>query len=123
MDLAYPYQFDARGRTAATDDDTHLRDLIEQVLFTAPGERVMMPDFGCGVAQLVFAPNAYELASATQVLIQSALQRWLGALILVQSVNVEASDATLTVTVVYRSVQDAQWQVSTFTSANAGGAP
>ncbi|CAD6542978.1 hypothetical protein LMG27952_03966 [Paraburkholderia hiiakae] len=121
MNLAYPYQYDPRGRTAETDDNTHLRDLIEQVLFTAPGERVMLPDFGCGVAQLVFAPNAFELASATQVLIQSALQRWLGALIVVQNVNVEATDATLSVTVTFRSVQDSQWQVQTF-QQGAGGA-
>lgn len=122
MNLAYPYQYDPRGRTAETDDNTHLRDLIEQVLFTAPGERVMLPDFGCGVAQLVFAPNAFELASATQVLIQSALQRWLGALIVVQNVSVEATDATLSVSVTFRSVQDSQWQVQTF-QQGAGGAP
>ncbi len=120
MNLAYPYQFDPRGRTAETDDNTHLRDLIEQVLFTAPGERVMLPDFGCGVAQLVFEPNAFELASATQVLIQSALQRWLGALILVQNVSVEATDSTLSITVTFCPVQSGQWQVQTF-QHNTGG--
>ena len=121
MYVDYPYHFDVRGRTAETDTSDHIRDLIEQVLFTAPGERVMLPDFGCGVAQLVFAPNAFELASATQVLIQSALQRWLGALIVVRNVNVEATDATLSVTVTFRSVQDSQWQVQTF-QQGAGGA-
>lgn len=120
MNLLYPYQFDHRGRTGAADDDTHLRDLIEQVLFTAPGERVMLPDFGSGVAQLVFAPNALELASATQVLIQSALQRWLGNLIAVDSVNVQALDDTLAITIGFRSVQTGQWQLQTFQHAVGG---
>jgi len=58
VNLIFPYQFDHRGRTGASVDDTHIRDLIEQVLFTRPGERVMLPEFGSGVAQLVLAPNA-----------------------------------------------------------------
>ena len=73
----------------------HVRDLIEQVLFTAPGERVMLPDFGSGAARLVFAPNSVEFASATQMLVQASLQRWLGELIVVQGVTVAADDATL----------------------------
>ena len=71
--LDYPYHFDGRGRTAATSNDAHMRDLIEQVLFTAPGERVNRPDFGSGLMQLVFAPNSDELAAATQFLVQGAL--------------------------------------------------
>src|SRR6266853_43191 len=101
MNLAYPYCFDARGQTADSADALHIRDLIEQVLFASPGERVMRPDFGSGVAQLVFAPNSVELASATQMLIQGALQQWLGELITVMGVSVEADDAILSVTVRY----------------------
>ena len=81
MNLDYPYQFDGRGRTAEADDQAYIRGLIEQVLFTAPGERVMRPDFGSGLMQLVFAPNSLELAAATQFLVQGALQQWLGNLI------------------------------------------
>jgi hypothetical protein len=114
MNLAYPYQFDHRGRTAEATDERHIRDLIEQVLFTAPGERVMLPDFGSGVGQLVFAPNSVELASATQMLVQSALQRWLGDLIAVQAVRVEAVEATLNVTVQYSIRQTDQIQIETF---------
>lgn len=114
MNLAYPYQFDHRGRTAETEDARHIRDLIEQVLFTAPGERVMLPDFGSGVGQLVFAPNSVELAAATQMLVQSALQRWLGDLIAVQAVKVEANEATLNVTVQYSIRQTDQLQIETF---------
>jgi len=120
MNLGYPYQFDHRGRTAEARDERHIRDLIEQVLFTAPGERLMLPDFGSGVAQLVFAPNSVELASATQMLVQSALQRWLGELIAVQAVEVHTDDATLTVAVQYTIRQTEQLQVETFQLAPGG---
>jgi len=53
--LDHPYHFDSQGRTATTGARDHIRDLIEQVLFTSPGERVMRPDFGCGIHDLVFA--------------------------------------------------------------------
>ena len=101
MNLDYPFSFDDRGRTATTDDADHIRDLIEQVLFTIPGERVNRPDFGCGVMQLVFAPNSDELAAATQLLVQSALQQWLGNWIVVERVAVANDDATLRVTIDY----------------------
>ena len=79
--LDFPFHFDNRGRTALTDDEDHIRDLIHQVLFTSPGERVMRPNFGSGLLQLVFAPNSTELAATTQLLAQAALQQWLGDLI------------------------------------------
>lgn len=101
MNLLYPYQLDFRGRTAETDDDAHIRQLIEQLLFTQPGERVNRPDFGSGVMQLVFAPNSVELAATTQFLIQSAIQQWLGDWISVEHVEVTADDATLRISVSY----------------------
>jgi uncharacterized protein len=121
MNLAYPYQFAPLGDTAESADDPHIRDLIEQVLFTMPGERVMRPDFGCGVAQLVFAPNSVELASATQMLIQSSLQQWLGELITIMGVSVEANDAILNVTVRYSIRRTDQVQTQTFQRAIGGG--
>lgn len=99
--LDYPFHFDGRGRTAETTDEEHIRDLIEQVLLTAPGERVMRPSFGSGVMQLVFAPNSAELAAATQFLVQGALQQWLGDLIAVDAVQVDAIDSALFVQVRY----------------------
>jgi len=69
-DIDYPYHFDSRGRTATADYADHVRDLIEQVLFTSPGERVNRPNFGCGLRQLIFAPASDELATATQFLVQ-----------------------------------------------------
>jgi len=121
MNLAYPYQGSSLGRTAEAADARHVRDLIEQVLFTIPGERVMRPDFGSGVAQLVFAPNSVELASATQMLIQGSLRQWLGEVIVVQGVRVEANDAVLEITVQYSIRSNDQMQVQTFTQPIGGG--
>ena len=101
MNLRFPYHFDGRGRTAEADEAAYIRGLIEQVLFTSPGERVMRPDFGSGLMQLVFAPNSPELAATTQFLVQGALQQWLGNLIALEGVEVEAIDSTLRVTVRY----------------------
>ncbi len=105
MDLFFPYQIDGRGRTreARRDEsnDEYIKGLVEQLLFTAPGERVMRPDFGSGLQQLLFAGNSPELASTTQMLVQGALQQWLGNLIVVESVTIEAIDATLHVEVIY----------------------
>lgn len=114
MNLIYPYQFDPLRHTGESSDGRHIRDLIEQVLFTAPGERVMRPDFGSGLMQLVFARNSPELASATQMLVQSALQQWLDELIAVQGVRVEADDAVLSVTVQYVVRRTDEVQVQTF---------
>ena len=101
MNVDFPYWVDGRGRTAVTGADDHLRDLIEQVLFTAPGERVMRPDFGSGLLGLVFEPGGPELVAATQHLVQGALQQELGHLIAVESVEVAQDEGTLRVGVSY----------------------
>jgi len=112
--IAFPLQFDTRGRTAQAAYDAHIRDLIEQVLFTAPGERVNRPTFGSGLLQLVFAPNSPELASAMQFMAQGALQQWLGDLIAVNDVTVDSVDSTLSVTVKYTILRTRQTQVAQF---------
>jgi len=101
MQVDYPFHFDERGGTAAVDEEAHIRDMIEQVLFTNPGERVNRPTFGSGLLQLVFAPNSDALAAATQMSVQGALQQWLGDLIAVEAVEVNNVDATLEVKVQY----------------------
>jgi phage baseplate assembly protein W len=101
MNIDYPYHFDTHGRTATTDDDDHVRDMIEQLLFTNPGERVNRPDFGSGLMQLVFAPNSSELAAALQFTVQAALQRWLGDVIDVGALTVTSEDSKLTVDLRY----------------------
>jgi phage baseplate assembly protein W len=114
MNLQYPYQFDDRGRTGEAGEEAYIRGLIEQVLFTSPGERVMRPDFGSGLMQLVFAPNSVELAATTQFLVQGALQQWLGHLIALDAVEVEAIESTLRVTVRYRILRTQAPQMANF---------
>ena len=101
MHVDSPWPFDARGRTAECDDANYVRTLIENVLFTSPGERVNRPEFGCGLKQLVFMPNSDALASATQQLVHGSLHRWLEEVIAVERVEVQAVDSSLVVTVVY----------------------
>ena len=119
MNIDFPFHFDARGHTAETDDSNHVRDLIEQVLFTAPGERVNRPDFGCGLQRLVFAPNSDELAAATQFLVQGSLQQWLGDLIEVNEVLVEADDAKLLINIQYTERRTQQQRTEQFTRGGA----
>ncbi len=97
----YPFSLDSRGRTASVNDVDHIKQLIEQVLFTSIGERVNRPTFGSGVHQLLFAPNSGELATATQFLVQGALQQWLSELIHIESVTVAHEESELQVSVQY----------------------
>ena len=101
MNIDFPFPVANRKRTATTGDDDHLRDLIEQLIFTAPGERVNRPTFGGGLQQLVFAPNSQEMAAAVQFLVQGTLQQYLADLIQVASVQVDAVESTLRVQVDY----------------------
>ena len=101
MNIAYPFHFDGRGRTADADDEEHIRQMIEQLLFTSPGERVNRPDFGTGLMQLIFAPNSPELAAATEFTVQGALQQWLGEVVKVEAVDVSSEEAMLRISVQY----------------------
>lgn len=101
MNIKYPYRFDRSGRTARTDDDDHIRDMIEQILFTSPGERVNRPDFGSGLLGLVFEPNSDILGTATQQSIQGSLQEYLGDRIRIEAVDVRAIDSTLSIHIQY----------------------
>lgn len=112
--LDFPLHVDGRGRLAVTDDDDHVRDMIHQVLFTSPGERVNRPDFGSGLLQLVFMPNSEPLAIATEFTTRAALQRWLGDVITVEKVAITAADAELRVEVVYRRLLDGTTREATF---------
>lgn len=139
MDLYFPYQIDGRGRTRearrnagnttaietnhtvnTAGDDEYIKGLIEQVLFTAPGERVMRPDFGSGLQQLLFAGNSPELAATTQMLVQGALQQWLGNLIVVESVDINAIDSALQVEVTYLVNRTQAQQQVTFSRGTGG---
>src|SRR5580658_3033268 len=114
MYLNFPYQFDGRGRSMEAALQDYITQLVEQVLFTSPGERVNLPDFGSGLLQLPFAPNSLEMAAATQFSVQAALQKWLSAYIKVQSVVASAAESQLTVTVTYAPLNTGITQVQTF---------
>lgn len=114
MNIYFPYQFDGRGRTLEASLPDYIRQLVEQVLFTSPGERVNLPDFGSGLLQLPFAPNSLEMAAATQFSVQGALQKWLSSYIKVQSVVATAQDEQLTVAVTYSLLNTDVSQVQTF---------
>ena len=119
MNIDFPFHFDNRGRTASTDDDGHIRDMIEQLIFTNPGERVNRPDFGSGLLQMVFAPNSPELAAALQFTLQAALDRWLGDLIDVQKLEVSSEDSTLTVDIGYLIRRSGEARFETFSKGTA----
>ena len=119
MNVDFPFHFDGRGRTASVDDDGHIRDMIEQFLFTHPGERVNRPDFGSGLLQMVHAPNSPELAAALQFTVQAGLQRWLGDVIEVIELTVTSDGPILTVVIKYRVRLTGEIRSETFQGGSA----
>jgi phage baseplate assembly protein W len=113
--MTYPFQINNNHRTATTDRQRYIRQLIEQVLFTLPGERVNRPDFGSNLSYLIFASVSDELAAVNQFLIQGALQQWLGNIIQIEAVDLEQDDQILTVVVQYTVSQTQQRVVERFT--------
>lgn len=113
--IDFPFHYDNRGQTATTDDNEHIRDMIEQFLFTNPGERVNRPEFGSGLLQLVFAPNSPELATTLQFTMQAGLQQWLGDVIEVQALEVISEDASLHVNLRYKVRRSEEIVATTFT--------
>jgi phage baseplate assembly protein W len=118
--LDFPFAIDARGRAATTGRDDHIRDMILQVLFTDPGERVNRPEFGCGLKQLVFQPNSDALAAATRQLVHGALMRWLEPVIAVERVEVEADEETLRVAVAYTRLDTGERETAAFERSLVG---
>ncbi|HEX3184532.1 MAG TPA: GPW/gp25 family protein [Pyrinomonadaceae bacterium] len=119
MNIDFPFHYDTRGRTAASGDDDHVRDMIEQLLFTNPGERVNRPDFGSGLLQLIFAPNSPELAAALQFTVQAALQQWLGDVIQVQALEVSSEDSKLQVELKYFVLSTGEQRTDVFERGGA----
>ena len=101
MNLDFPFHFDSTGRTASANDDDHIKQMIELLLFTSPGERVNRPEFGSGLRNILFAPNSPELATALQFSIKASINRWLGDLIDLRALDVNSDDSTLRITVQY----------------------
>ena len=79
-DYAFPFRIDpVSGQAAQSPYARHVDEMIRQVLLTAPGERADLPEFGCGLRQLLFAPNSDALQATTQLMVQQSLERWLGS--------------------------------------------
>jgi phage baseplate assembly protein W len=104
--FGFPFAVNSAGRITASGGDDAIRGKVIQVLFTAPGERVHVPDFGCGLFNLVFEPNDAILAATMEFTVGQALSRWLGDEIVVDGVNVEAGEETVTIHVAYTKRQD-----------------
>lgn len=117
MHIDFPYRVGMNGRTATTDRSDHIRDLIRQVLFTAPGERVNRPTFGSGLNQLVFEPNSFELLATLEFLVRGSLQEWLSDVIEVHDVRIEIADSTLNVQIAYSETGLSNHITATFTRA------
>jgi phage baseplate assembly protein W len=101
--IAYPITIDQGlgSLLEETDYSKHVRQMMLQVLFTNPGERINLPDFGCGLRRMVFAPNSVASANLLKVLITKSLTKYLGTLITLQTVDVGAVDSTLSVSIAY----------------------
>jgi phage baseplate assembly protein W len=114
MNIDFPFSFDSRGRTAECDDGAHVRDMLEQLLFTNAGERVNRPELGSGVLQLVFAANSPELAAALQFTMRAAIQQWLGDVLDLQGLEVTSDDAVLRIGIRYMLHRTGEVRTETF---------
>ena len=115
MNIDFPLHFDSSGHTATCDDAAHVRDMLEQLLFTNAGERVNRPEFGSGLLQLVFASNSPELAAALQFTTRAAIQQWLGDVLDLQSLEVTSEESTLTIDIRYALRRTGEVHDVTFT--------
>ncbi len=95
--FGFPFAVAPSGGVTVTEGDESIRGKILQVLFTAPGERVNRPDFGCGLFNLVFEPNDSILAAAMEFTVGQALTRWLGDDIIVDGVDIESAAELVTI--------------------------
>ena len=89
-----------RGLTLVEGADK-VRQSILAILDTEPGERVMRPDFGCGLLDLVFEPNSPELSATLQLSVQAALHRWLGDVLEVDALDITSEDNVIRVELSY----------------------
>lgn len=104
--FGFPFAVNTAGHINATGGDEAIRGKIIQVLFTAQGERVNLPEFGCGLFNLVFEPNNDVLASAMEFTVGQALTRWLSDDIIMSGVDVHSEDETVTIEIAYTKKQD-----------------
>jgi len=117
MNLVYPFRISSLRRSAISDWDEHVQQLIEQVLFTTPGERVNRPDFGSNALQQIFSINSDEIATANQFLLQASLQQWLSDVIQIEDLKVQTQEATLQITIQYKVLKTQERRTGNFNYA------
>lgn len=118
INIAYPLRFDSRGRTTNSGWAEHIREMIEEFLFTSPGERVNRLDFGAGLLRMVFEPNGQELASALQFTIKAGLERWLGDLIEIELLEISSDESFIQVVITYRVRATGEQQIEIITNVD-----
>jgi phage baseplate assembly protein W len=92
-DYGFPFRIDSASRQAQrTSYERHVTQMVIQVLLTSPGERADLPEFGCGLRAMLFAPSSPALTATTQLLVQHALDRWLSDHLAVTRVEVTSPD-------------------------------
>ena len=99
--FGFPFEIGGRGEISSKTGDENIKAKIKQILFTSPGERVNLPEFGCGLMNLVFDPNNPILATTTEFNIRKSLERWMGDEILVESVDVTSQEEALLIEIIY----------------------
>lgn len=101
--IKYPFAIDKNLGVLMQEKDfaSHVKQMMLQVLFTNPGERINRPDFGCGIRSMVFAPNSDATASLLQVIVTQALDKWLGDVISTEKVEAKAVNEKLEVKIIY----------------------
>jgi len=101
--ILYPFAIDNGFGVLAEEKNyaEHVEQMMKQVLFTNPGERVNRPDFGCGIPRMVFAPNSEVSANLTQVMIRQSLEKWLGTLIELIDVKATNNEEKLEIQIIY----------------------
>jgi hypothetical protein len=114
IEVGFPLTINSYGRVSDPDYELHVEQMIELLLFTAPGERVNRPDFGCGLLRLIMGPDTEAVASATEYLVRIALQKWLGEVLAVRQVEVTPGDGTLRVKIAYVLLIDQRLRVAVF---------
>lgn len=112
--LNFPFRLTPEGGVAAADEDRHVRQRLEQILFTSPGERVMLPEFGAGVRDLVFAGNDAVLAAAAEFTVARALQTHMGDQVRINAVDVAADGPKLVIAITYTKTRDLQQEKTVF---------
>jgi phage baseplate assembly protein W len=88
-DYAHPLRIDAgSSQLARAGYADHVDQLLRQLLLTSPGERVCLPEFGCGLRRLVFANQTPALVATVRIQVQQAVQRWLADQVTLLAVDV-----------------------------------